>query len=95
MLRIYMEYMAGGSLAGLIKENPAFAIKISIARQVAEGLQYLHTKAIPDQAIVHLDLKPYAPFWQAIAHCVMLGDHQSWHETALAYHLYKAARDHL
>ena len=52
-----MEYMPGGNLTALIESNPSYATKVYVAKQVAEGLLYLHTFN-KEKAIVHLDLKP-------------------------------------
>lgn len=53
---LLVEYMRGGSLHALLfgqkKNKLAFAIKARMARQVSEGLAYLH-----DLSIVHRDLK--------------------------------------
>ncbi|MCJ1468194.1 hypothetical protein MMC07_006822 [Pseudocyphellaria aurata] len=56
-LKIYMEFVAGGSLAGLIKAGASFMTKLHVVKEVGEGLLYLHTFQ-KGKAILHLDIKP-------------------------------------
>eukprot|EP01133_Synstelium_polycarpum_P006185 gene6185-7163_t len=54
---IVMEYMAGGSLRRLLDERPTLATpprQLQIARNIAEGMHYLHTNF--DEPIIHRDL---------------------------------------
>lgn len=55
-LYIYMEYMAGGSLASALKQFGCFeeSLVLSYAKEILEGLEYLHTH---DPPVVHRDIK--------------------------------------
>ena len=55
-LYIYMEYMAGGSLASALKQFGCFeeSLALSYAKEILEGLEYLHTH---DPPVVHRDIK--------------------------------------
>eukprot|EP00438_Fugacium_kawagutii_P010246 Skav234278 [mRNA] locus=scaffold1464:1275640:1277216:- [translate_table: standard] len=55
-LYIYLEYMAGGSLAQALKQFGCFeeSLTLSYAKEILEGLEYLHTH---DPPVVHRDIK--------------------------------------
>ena len=55
-LYIYLEYMAGGSLAQALRQFGCFeeSLTLSYGREILEGLEYLHTR---DPPVVHRDIK--------------------------------------
>ena len=54
MLGLVMDWAEGGDLRERIKQSPLAEYEIwRILRQIAEGLQFLHSKNI-----IHMDIKP-------------------------------------
>lgn len=55
-LGLIMEYMAGGSLAKMLKSGPPpWDLVMKVASQVSQGIKFLHSLSPP---ILHLDLTP-------------------------------------
>ena len=59
---LFMEYMDGGSLFDVIKDNHPIPIDraLNIARAIADGMNHVHNRITPDglRGILHRDLKP-------------------------------------
>jgi len=55
-LYIYLEYMAGGSMADVLKQFGAFeeSLMAVYCKEILEGVEYLHTR---DPPVVHRDIK--------------------------------------
>jgi serine/threonine protein kinase len=59
---LFMEYMDGGSLFDVIRDNHPIPIDraLSIAKAIADGMSHVHNRITPDglRGILHRDLKP-------------------------------------
>ena len=55
-LYIYMEYMIGGSMAGVLQQFGAFeeGLSAKYTKELLQGLAYLHTQEPP---VLHRDIK--------------------------------------